>query len=121
MKRCLLSFVLLFLTINTVFVQKDTEHWFAPYFDSTLTGFGRYVHALYLSTDSTTPFDVNIYNNNVVIGTVTISKGNPQSFTVDAAFIRTDDKWNTLKPINLGIYTKGDKPYLASLRVAQLV
>ncbi|ALR31520.1 hypothetical protein ATE47_13775 [Chryseobacterium sp. IHB B 17019] len=118
MKKYLLSFVLIFLSINTIFAQKDTEHWFAPYFDSSFNT--NFVPALYFSTDSTTPFDVNIYSSNVVIGTVTISKGNPQSFTLNTNTIKTNDEQNASTPLNLGIYTQGGKPYFASLRIAEV-
>lgn len=115
MKKLLLSFLLIILATNALFSQRDTDHWFAPYYSST-TG---YNHALYFSTDSTTPFPVKIYSNNVLIGTVTISKGAPQSFTLGAAYIQTNSVSSALNPINIGVYTKGDKPYFCSLRVAQ--
>ncbi|MEY8761145.1 gliding motility-associated C-terminal domain-containing protein [Chryseobacterium tongliaoense] len=115
MKRFLLSLVLVFLTINTLFAQRDTEHWIAPYFDSSL--FSNYTHALYLSTDSVTPFEVKVYNNNGVIGTVTISKGNPQTFAVNADFINTQTTADAATVKTLGLYTKGDKPYYVSLRI----
>ncbi|MBK1898215.1 T9SS type B sorting domain-containing protein [Chryseobacterium paridis] len=114
MKKFLLSLFLILITTNTVFAQRDTDHWFAPYFDSSSTD---YKHALYFSTDSVTPFDVKIYSNNTVIGTVTISKNNPQSFTLNASFIKTTSSSSALVPTNLGVYTKGDKPYFTSLRI----
>ncbi|MDH6251219.1 gliding motility-associated-like protein [Chryseobacterium sp. H1D6B] len=117
MKKLLLTLVLVFLTINTLFAQRDTDHWFAPYFDSSSTSDTNYAHALYFSTDSVTPFQVKIYSNNNQIGTVTISKGAPQSFTLNPQFIRTAASSNAAVPINLGVYTKGDKPYFASLRI----
>ncbi|MBB4807655.1 gliding motility-associated-like protein [Chryseobacterium defluvii] len=115
MKKLLLSFLLILLSFNTLFAQRDTDHWFAPYYSST-TG---YSHALYFSTDSTTPFEVKIYSNNVVIGTVTISKGSPQTFTLGAAAIQTSAASSAATPTNIGVYTKGDKPYFCSLRAAQ--
>ena len=51
-----------FLSIGQLHAQKDMEHWIAPYFAST-TG---YTHGLYFSTDSVTPFTVDIYNNNTI-------------------------------------------------------
>lgn len=116
MKKFLLNLLLfLFLiTANTLFAQRDTDHWFAPYFDSSST---TYVHALYFSTDSATPFDIKIYSNNIVIGTVSISKNNPQSFTVNPQYIKTTNTSSAATPTNLGLYTKGDKPYFASLRI----
>lgn len=116
MRKFLLSLVLIVLTVNTLFAQRDTEHWFAPYYDIS-TG-GEYVHRLYFSTDSVTPFDVKIYNNNAVIGTVTISKGAPQTFNLSSGFIRTTSSSSAGVPTNLGVYTKGDKPYFVSLRIA---
>ncbi|GAB0156132.1 hypothetical protein CHRYSEOSP005_13960 [Chryseobacterium sp. Alg-005] len=115
MKKFLLSFVLILLACNTLFAQRDTDHWFAPYYAST-TG---YNHALYFSTDSTTPFEVKIYSNNTQIGAVTISKGAPQSFTLGGAFIQTTSASSAATPANVGVYTKGDKPYFCSLRIAQ--
>ncbi len=115
MKRFLLSFVLLFIGINTVFAQRDTDHWFAPYFDVSSSS---YNHALYFSTDSVTPFEVKIYNNNAVIGTVTISKGAPQTFNLNTNVIRTVTASAAGVPNNMGVYTKGDRPYFVSLRAA---
>jgi hypothetical protein len=114
MKKYLLSLFLILISFNALFAQRDTDHWFAPYFDSSAT---TYTHALYFSTDSTTPFDIKIYSNNVVIGTVTISKNNPQSFALNTQYIRTTSTSSAAVPTNLGVYTKGDKPYFTSLRI----
>jgi len=117
MKRFLLSFVLLFFTFNTIFAQKDTEHWIAPYFDSQTA---TYTHGLYFSTDSVTPFDVKIYSNNAQIGTVTIKKGDPKVFQIPAVssdIIRVTSDTDAYSIVNKGIYTKGDKPYFLSMRM----
>ena len=115
MKRFLLSFVLMFLGINTLFAQRDTDHWIAPYYAST----SGYTNAVYLSTDSTTPFNVKIYSNNNLIQTVTISKGSPQSYTVAANLIAATTTSEALQVINKGLYLKGDKPFYCTLRSAQ--
>ncbi|NIF07900.1 T9SS type B sorting domain-containing protein [Chryseobacterium sp. Tr-659] len=115
MKRFLLSLVLFFLTINTLFAQRDTEHWIAPYYDSV----GNYTNMLYLSTDSVTPFDVTIYNNNAVVTTVTISKGNPQTYKVANNLISTGTTTDAFNVGNKGLYLKGTKPFYCSLRLAQ--
>ncbi|MEF9477064.1 Ig-like domain-containing protein [Chryseobacterium sp. 1B4] len=115
MKRFLLSLVLIFLTINTLFAQRDTEHWIAPYYDS----YGSYTNMIYLSTDSLTPFDVTIYNNNLPITTVTISKGNPQTYKVANGLISTGTTTDAFTVINKGLYLKGAKPFYCSLRLAQ--
>ncbi len=126
MKRFLLSLVLVFSTINTLFAQRDTEHWFAPMMSRA--GMSSHAQAIYFSTDSTTPFPVDIYNNNVVIGTVTISKGNPQIFNLLAttpapglpasANLVATTQSQLFTPITKGIYTKGSKPYYANLRLS---
>ena len=115
MKKKLFAFLVLLFGITITFAQKDTEHWFAPYFD---TSNSNYNHALYFSTDSVNPFEVKIYNNNVVIGTVTISKGAPQIFNLSTNFIRTANPATAGVPNNMGIYTKGGRPYYVSLRIA---
>jgi gliding motility-associated-like protein len=117
MKKFLLSLVLIVFAVNTLFAQRDTDHWFAPYFDSSSTSATNYAHALYFSTDSTTPFEVKIYSNNAVIGTVTISKSSPQVFTLGAQYIRTSAASSAAVATNLGVYTKGTRPYFASLRI----
>lgn len=115
MKKLLLTLLLTILSVNTLFAQRDTDHWFAPYYAST----SGYNYALYFSTDSVTPFEVNIYSNNTLIGNVTISKNSPQAFTLGAAYIQTNSTSNAATPINLGIHTRGERPYFCTLRVAQ--
>ncbi|GAA5100008.1 hypothetical protein GCM10023210_38030 [Chryseobacterium ginsengisoli] len=115
MNKILLSFLLVLLSINTLFAQRDTDHWIAPYYAST-TG---YTNAVYLSTDSVTPFAVKIYNNNTLIQTVTISKGNPQTYTVAVGLITATTTSEALQVITKGLYLKGDKPFYCTLRSAQ--
>lgn len=119
MKRFLLSLVLFFLTINTLFAQRDTEHWIAPYY--TAPSVGDYENRLYLSTDSTVPFPVQIFNNNNVLTTVTISKGNPQTVDVDASIISANGTTQAFVIGSKGLYLKGEKPFYCSLRLAQSV
>ncbi len=71
---------------------------------------------IYLSTNRIIPFPVTIYNNNIAIGTVTISKGNPQKFTVPRNFIITTLQSDLFTPITKGLYAKADFPFYANLR-----
>ncbi|WP_312079373.1 gliding motility-associated C-terminal domain-containing protein [Chryseobacterium sp.] len=117
MKRFLLSFALVFLTLGNLFAQKDTEHWIAPFYDSSGTS---YNHGLYFSTDQVTPFEVKIYSNNVQIGAVTISKNDPKYFIIPTAstdIVEVSTVADAFTPINKGIYTKGDKGYFLTLRI----
>ncbi|HCA05664.1 T9SS type B sorting domain-containing protein [Chryseobacterium sp.] len=116
MKRYLLSFVLLFFTIHSLFAQRDTEHWIAPYYNTVSTA---YTNTLYISTDSVTPFDVKIYNNNALLTTVSVSKGNPVTYTPTASFVFASATTDAFKVITKGLYLKGDKPFYCSLRLAQ--
>lgn len=115
MKRFLLSLVLIFFTINTLFAQRDTEHWIAPYYDTVLG----YTNMIYLSTDSVTPFDVTIYNNNAVVTTVTISKGSPQTYKVANNLISANAITEAFNVGTKGLYLKAAKPFYCSLRLAQ--
>ncbi|MFY1048352.1 gliding motility-associated C-terminal domain-containing protein [Chryseobacterium sp. GP-SGM7] len=114
MKRFLLSLVLVILTYTHAFGQRDTEHWFAPYFDDVPSST---TQSIYFSTDSVTPFVVSIYNNNAFIGSVTISKNSPQAFSVQTQYIITSTASRAFTPTTMGIYTKADKPYYANLRI----
>ena len=116
MRKLLLTFLLILFSSNILFAQRDTDHWFAPYFDSQNST--PYTHTLYFSTDSVAPFEVKIFNNNTQIGAVTISKNNPQSFPLPPQFIWTDNDSMASTTVNMGVYTKGAKPYFASLRAA---
>lgn len=120
MKRFLLSLVLLFLTGQVLFAQRDSEHWFAPMMSRAIMT--SQAQEIYFSTDSPTVFPVEIYNNNVVIGTVNIAKGQPAVFNLlsntipaTSSLVETNSS-QLFEPINRGIYTKGPKSYYANLR-----
>ena len=110
----ILSFFLIFYVFSISFAQLDREHWFAPMVDRT--GNGNPYQKLYLSTNRTIPFAVTIYNNNVVIGTVTISKNNPQKFDVLRNYIITTVQTDLFTPGTKGLYLKADFPFYANLR-----
>ena len=73
MKKILFT-LLLILAFSKLSAQRDTEHWFAPFSTSNLSIVAK--QALYLSTDSLTPFTVTIYNNGniAVIGGRTVRR-----------------------------------------------
>ncbi|UWX60272.1 gliding motility-associated C-terminal domain-containing protein [Chryseobacterium oranimense] len=115
MKRFLLSLVLFLLSINPLFAQRDTEHWFAP-MAAKPSALSVPKQALYFSTDSTTPFPVEIYSNGVLLGTVTIMKGDPKTFDITTATMITSLPTEMFTAVGKGIYTKGTKPYYVNFR-----
>ncbi|MGE8431554.1 T9SS type B sorting domain-containing protein [Chryseobacterium joostei] len=116
MKRILFIFILL-LSLS-VKAQRDTDHWFAPMAGSLANGSPK--QALYLSTDSTTPFPVTIYNNNAVIGTVTISKGNPQTFDVPINLMLGQNPADAMSVKTRGLHLHGDFPFFATYRFSEV-
>ncbi len=114
MKKGLLFLLLIFTYFNT-FAQLDREHWFAPVLDGNLNGSN--VQRIYLSTNETTPFQVRVYNNNILRTTLTVSKGNPVYWDVPRNYIFSDEYTSDhFKVSTKGLYLNGDKPYFASLR-----
>lgn len=118
MKRFLLSLVLVFLSINNFFAQRDTEHWIAPFYSSA----GTYTQSVYLSTDSVVPFDVTVTSNGLplpapAVSTITISKNNPGVLTIPASVIATSLAAEAFNVINKGIYLTGTKPFYCTLRM----
>jgi hypothetical protein len=110
----ILSFLFIFYIFTSTFAQLDREHWFAPMVDRTNNP--NPYQNLYLSTNRTTPFPVNIYNNNILIGTVIISKNNPQKFDVLRDYIITTLQADLFTPTSKGLYLKAEFPFYANLR-----
>jgi len=111
-----LQILLLFIFSIKFFAQLDREHWFAPMIDRT--GNPNRFQTLYMSTDEAVPFKVDIYNNNVVIGSVNISKNNPGKFDIPRNYIITTTNGDLFKPVSKGLYLKGEKPFFSSLRLS---
>jgi len=114
-KKSIFIFICFFYTLS-VKAQLDLEHWFPPFFQST-TGISDI--KIYLSTDKTTPFKVNIYNDNTLINSVTLSNSSPIEYTLpDDAVIRTNVERRTMVPSSMGLYIAGEKSFYASLRIS---
>jgi hypothetical protein len=65
---------------------------------------------IYVSTNESTPFKVDIYNNNIVIGTINnLSKGNPQKFYIPREYIITSDTTEINVKTTLGLHLVGEK------------
>ncbi|WP_326981156.1 gliding motility-associated C-terminal domain-containing protein [Chryseobacterium sp. MYb264] len=112
MKKILLSIcVFLCVTFNA---QLDLEHWFAPMSASSLQGTPK--GFLYLSTNETTPFPVQVYNNNNVISTVQLSKGNPAQVNIPNNMMIASTPSNLFTSTPMGLYVKGGKKFFASYR-----
>lgn len=110
----ILSLIFIFYIFTSAFAQLDREHWFAPMIDRT--GNPNPYQKLYLSTNRTTSFPVSIYNNNVLIGTVNISKNNPQKFDVLRDYIITTQQADLFTPTTKGLYLKAEFPFYVNLR-----
>ncbi|MFC0427439.1 T9SS type B sorting domain-containing protein [Chryseobacterium scophthalmum] len=117
MKRILLLLILSFFS-TSIWAQRDTDHWFAPMAGSLANGSPK--QALFLSTDSTVPFPVTIYNNNIVIGTVTISKGSPQTFDVPLNLMLGQNPADAMSIKTRGLYLHGDLPFFATYRFSEV-
>lgn len=120
MKKILLF--LLFLTFSSnIFAQYDTEHWFAPMFDR-VRNTNNY-QSIYMSTSEVVPFKVDIYNNNIIVGSVMVGKNSPGVYVIPVAQrsqIITSNTIDLFKSVSKGYYLKGEKQFYASLRFSSL-
>ena len=115
MKKLYLFFLFL-ITFMPLRAQLDTEHWFAP-MGSNFPGGANTFQQIYLSTGDITPFKVQIFNNNTLIGTETISKDNPTVFNIaNRDLIITEDDSQKLRVTSRGLHLKGPKKFFANLR-----
>ncbi|AZA78220.1 gliding motility-associated C-terminal domain-containing protein [Chryseobacterium sp. G0186] len=114
MKKFLLAictFLCLFLN-----AQLDSEHWFAPMSASSLQGNTPPQCYLYLSTNETTPFSVQVSNNNAVFSTVQVSKNNPVQLSVPSNYMIASTMNNLFTQNTMGLHVKGSKKFFANFR-----
>lgn len=112
MKRFLLSiFAFLCLSLNA---QLDTDHWFAPM--AAKAGTGGLQSYLYLSTKETTPFTVQVYNNNAVFTSVQISKNNPAQVSIPGNMMFATNQSDLFSANTMGLFVKGTKKFFANFR-----
>lgn len=107
----ILLFIFSFLKISAQF---DTEHWFAPFADRT--GAQDAEQYLYLSTNKTTPFTVEIYNNNVLYKTVSISKSSPGIVPIDRDKIMEENPSELFITNTKGLHLVGSDKFFAQFR-----
>ena len=113
MKKLLTIF--LFFISYFISAQFDTEHWFAPMADASNGSEAQ--QYIYVSTNESTPFKVDIYNNNVIIGTINnLSKGSPQKFYIPREYIITSNNTEINAKATLGLHLVGEKKFFANLR-----
>ncbi len=110
------KFLLIICTFLCLIVnaQLDTEHWFAPMSASSLQGTPK--GYLYLSTNETTPFSVQVFNNNNLFTTVQVSKGNPMQVTIPNNMMIASTASNLFTSTGMGLFVKGNKKFFASYR-----
>lgn len=103
-------------TVFCLFVnaQLDTDHWFAPM--AARSGINGLESNLYLSTNETTPFSVQIYNNNTLFTTVQVAKGSPAQVSIPSNFMLATLQSDLFTPNTMGIYVKGPKKFFANYR-----
>ena len=114
MRKFLLAICTFFCFL--VNAQLDSEHWFAPMSASSLQGNTPPQCFLYLSTNETTPFSVQVSNNNAVFSTVQVSKGNPVQLAIPSSYMIASTLSSLFTPISMGLHVKGPKKFFANFR-----
>ena len=112
-----LSFVFLFCFLFSN-AQLDKEHWYAPMSAASLQGTPEAY--LYLSTNETTPFTVEIYNNNTLFTVRQISKGNPAEVTIPFHMMIASSSTNLFTENSMGLHAKANKKFFSNFRFGVL-
>ncbi|MEC5393714.1 hypothetical protein [Bergeyella sp. RCAD1439] len=108
---------LLFLCLTSwIYCQLDTEHWFAPMYMTSSNGKDEI--RLYLSTNEANPFYVKIENNNQILDSVQIQKGQPKAVVLP--FNKMVSTEESTSPSTLGLHVFGEKKFFANLRFSQV-
>lgn len=116
----LLFFLFIVFNVFSLKAQLDTDHWFAPMAAANSGTLRNFTSNLYLSTNETTPFRVDVYNNNKLFTTVQLVKGNPQKIQIPEEFMVTVNPIEILTPTSKGLYVKGTKKFFANYRFSVL-
>lgn len=121
MKKILQILLFCLLSIK-ISAQMDTEHWFAPMFDTYIVLNPDYDNSLngdflYLSTDSVDDFEVVIYSGEVELDRMTIRKGNPKYIKLPPNVITTTNPSDTFLSAKKGLHLVGGRKFLANLRL----
>ena len=100
----------------------DTEHWFAPMYDTYTNPNPIYDNSLngdflYLSTDFADDFEVIVYSGEVEINRVNIRKGNPKYIKLPPKVITTLDVSDTSFITKRGLHLVGSRKFFANLRL----
>ena len=99
----LLFFLFIVFNVFSLKAQLDTDHWFAPMAAANSGTLRNFTSNLYLSTNETTPFRVDVYNNNKLFTTVQLVKGNPQKIQIPEEFMVTVNPIEILTPTSKGL------------------
>ena len=100
----------------------DTEHWFAPMYDTYTNPDPIYDNSLngdflYLSTDSVDDFEVVVYSEEVEFAKVIIRKGNPKYIKLPPNVITTTNPSHTFLVAKKGLHLIGSRKFFANLRI----
>lgn len=100
----------------------DTEHWFAPMYDTYTVLNPAYDNTkngdyLYVSTDTTDEFEVTVYSGNVVIDKIAVRKGSPKYVQIPPGIVTTTNPSDTFLSSDRGLHLVGSRKFFANLRI----
>src|SRR6218665_3610391 len=121
MKKILQILLICLLSIK-MSAQMDTEHWFAPMYDTYTNPDPIYDNSLngeflYLSTDSVDDFEVVVYSEEVEFAKIIIRKGNPKYIKIPPNVITTTNPSHTFLVAKKGLHLIGGRKFFANLRI----